>query len=208
MPMPVSKVAGIAETAGTPASVSVPVSGKAEDSRLSPLHPDTEVLARLGDGTVSVRRIGGLYGMYFRDGKYIDVWGGDKYGWCGARANAQLSQMMLEVILHNGVAVKMGEWHRQPVKRGRKLVSVPANALREGDLVPFNKSHAIHYEGGFHLLTANADPQSEDRDWCYFPIQHIRPLAVGDCYCLEVYNVEMVFMLACGMVTGNCPSSR
>ena len=169
---------------------------------MCPLTGDTEVLVKSGDN-IAIRQIEDL----FYENKVVKVWTGKQ--WSPARPNKSEDQKVYQLVLSNGTTVKMGEYHLQPILRGKTHLTVSARDIQVDDWIPFNRSSVpvsenVDIKVRTNQLGKSCDLKLND-DYYYYRVEAIEEVELHrELFCLEVNNDSHLFMLANGMITHNC----
>lgn len=107
-----------------------------EDSRsMCPMTPDTKVLVRSRENGVRISSINEIYKGSNNHNTFYELWTPE--GWAEGKPIQISKTKVYKITLSNGVTVKFGENHLQPVENGEIL---KASELLVGMYLPFNKT--------------------------------------------------------------------
>lgn len=171
---------------------------------MCPMTPDTEVFVKFNN-SMRVMTIEDVFNDHCRNNTFYEVW--TPYGWAEGRPVCITKTKVYEIQFSNGISVKFGKNHLQPVK---DIGTLKAEDLTQGMLVPFNKKPIdIHKEIEFSQYNTQGDycePCCEDENYRYYSITAINEVKTSDSclYCFEVDTPNSLFMLANGLITHNC----
>ncbi len=99
---------------------------------MCPLLGDTKVIVKNSYGEVSIFNIDYIYNQFIRGIEY-EIWTPE--GWCKGIPNRVKMTDVYKITFSNGVEVRMGEQHLQPVMGGKVF---SAKDLKVGMWIPFN----------------------------------------------------------------------
>lgn len=140
---------------------------EASDVRsMCPMTTDTMVLVKSNQNGCRIMEIGDCYGsMKSKNTKY-QVW--TKEGWKNAKINQFPKTKVYRIKLSNGVELKFGENHLQPIMGGDILKT---KYLREDMWLPFNKNafgtDVGNYELGFAIGTYVGNGSKDEKSIIY-----------------------------------------
>ena len=133
---------------------------------MCPMTPDTMLLIKSNQNGISIKPIGDIYSNNNRMDTEYEVW--TKQGWSKCKPIQLPKTKVYKITLSNGIEIKFGENHMQPIMGGQVLKT---SELEENMWLPFNKNEIGttlgDFELGFAIGSYTGDGSKSDRGIIY-----------------------------------------